>query len=145
MRRLRHLPPFLRVVGALGLLLPVAMLVLLGIAWLSYQAHPSVDPTRLFVVALNLGMLGGACSFVVGAYNKRFNQPMYAGRTLHLNSWPGQVRVIGLLTALPLCAIILAAIIPPEVRAFEFVFPLSIVAAFVLLGSIVAGMASSHL
>lgn len=148
MRHLRRLPPLLRVLMMLGFLFPLASLVLVCISWLSYQSHPSVELSRLYVIALNLGILGGACTLVVGAYGKRFNQPVLHVRMPRLNalnSWPGQLRAIGLLGALPLSAIILAAIIPPEVTAFEIVFPLSIVAAFVLLGANVARVAASQL
>src|SRR5262249_59611907 len=95
-RMFRRLPPLLRAASIVGLLLPLASIVLLGrglvIAILpSFPGWP-VDASRVLAIAVNLGMLGGACSTVVNAYSARFRR-LDRGR-FPLESWQSQVRAI---------------------------------------------------
>jgi hypothetical protein len=46
-----------------------------------------------------------------------------------LESWQSQVRAFVLAAALPIGALVLAVVIPPTSRAFEIVFPVSIMGA----------------
>lgn len=117
MLNFRRLPRFLHVVSTLGLLLDLASLVMFSALLVSFITGGVVsrqglanDP-RLLVIALNLGMLGLACTFAVNGYRTRFRQPNRG--PFPLDSWQRQTRAIALLAALPLCAIALAAVISP--------------------------------
>jgi hypothetical protein len=138
MLNFRRLPLFLRVVGILGLLLALASLVMFSALVVSFITGGGVsrqglanDP-RLFVIPLNLSMLGLACSFAVNGYRPRFRQPNQ--RPFPLDSWQSQARAIALLAALPLCAIALAATIAPtQDAAVPMLFAISALGAFALL------------
>ena len=135
MRNLRHiprLPPLLRVVSIVGLLLPLASLVLLMLDFLSRLPSDS-EFNRLLAIALNLTMLGVASTFAVGTYSKRFRRP--DGGPFPLGSWQSQLRAILLLAALPSCALVVALFIPPTPPAFFLVSLLDI--AISLLGAVV--------
>jgi hypothetical protein len=74
LRYIRRLPPLLRVVSIVGLLLPLASLVLLMLGFLSRLSRDwGVD--HVLAVALNLTMLGVSCFFAVDAYSVRFRRP----------------------------------------------------------------------
>lgn len=134
MRRFRRLPPLLRVADILALLLALAAIALIVEAFItSLSSVPPRWPVDALVIALNLGMLGGSCSFVVQTYGMRFRRP--GGGPFPLDSWQSQGRAIVLLAALPLCALVLAVAIPPTASAFGIVFPISIIGACVLLGA----------
>lgn len=138
MLNFRRLPLFLRVVGILGLLLPLASLVMFSALLVSFITVGAVsrqglanDP-RLLIIALNLGMLGLACTFAVNGYRTRFRQPNR--RTFPLDSWQRQARAIALLAALPFCAIALAAVISPtQDAAVLILFAISALGAFALV------------
>lgn len=138
MLNFRRLPLFLRVVGILGLLLALASLVMFSALLVSFITGGVVsrqvlanDP-RLLVSALNLGMLGLACSFAVNGYRTRFRQPNR--RPFPLDSWQSQARALAFLAALPLCAIALAAVIvPTQDAAVLMLFALSALGVFALL------------
>ncbi len=138
MRNYRRLPPLLRVASLVGLLLALTSLNLLVevlFASLSPVPHWSADAIRRLVIALNLGMLGGACSFAVNTYSIRFRG---SGRgPFPLDSWQSQVRAIVLVAALPICALALAVVIPPTARAWVVVSVMSVLAAFVSLAAYV--------
>jgi hypothetical protein len=69
-----------------------------------------VDAFRTVGIALNLGILSGACSFVVNNYTLRFRR---AGRGSYpLDSSQSQVRWLLVLAALPLCTLALAVFLP---------------------------------
>jgi len=89
------------------------------------------NASRLEVIALNLGVLGLGCSAVVHIYNSRFRQLDRA--TFPLESWQSQVRNILALAVIPVCALVMAIVIPPTARAFQLVFLASIIGAFVCL------------
>jgi drug/metabolite transporter (DMT)-like permease len=134
MRNFRRLPPVLRVASILGLLFALASLVLfLGLLITILPSFPRwpVDAFRGLLIALNLGMLGGACSFAVNAYSIRFRRS--DRESFPLDSWQSQVRAIVLLAALPIGALALAVVIPPTSLAFGVVFPISILGAIGLL------------
>ena len=113
MRYFRRLPPLLRVASLLGLLFYLAALALpmdAFIKFLSSFPHAYQDSSPMFIIALNLLWLGSACSFTVNGYSTRFRRSDRG--PFPLDSWQSQVRAIALLSALPLCGIALALIIP---------------------------------
>lgn len=139
MRYFRRLPPLLRVASLLGVLFPLASLVLLVALMVVSSpmfSHGSVTFfLRMLVLGLNLSLLSGACSFAVRAYNTRFRRPD-SGLSL-FDSWQSQVGAIAVLAVLPLCAITLALVSPstPPVD-FELLFlafAVSVLAALVVL------------
>lgn len=137
MRDFRRLPPLLRTATIFALLFALAGIALLVGAFVtglsSFPPRWSVDSSRVEVIGLNLVLLGGSCSFVDQAYSARFRRP---GRgPSPLDSWQGQVRAIALLAALPLCALALAAVIPPTSSAFEIVFPVTLIGALASFGA----------
>jgi hypothetical protein len=139
MRDFRRLPSLLRVASILGLLFSIASLVLFVAMIVVFitsrrsSLQPPADSSRMDDIALNLGMLGGACVFAVNAYRTRFRQ--MDRWSYRLNSWQSQVRAIGALAMLPLCAIILAVVIPQDSLAYLLVFGVSMLAALALLGA----------
>lgn len=139
MRDFRRLPSLLRVASILGLLLSLASLVLFVAMFVVFitsrqsSLQPPADPMRTDVIALNLGMLAGACIFAVNAYRTRFRQT--DRRSFRLDSWQSQLRAIGALATLPLCALTLAVVIPQGDVAFLLTSAVSMLAALVLLGA----------
>lgn len=132
----RRLPPVLRVASLLRPLFPLGLFGALGLGLTAGQwsfAHLGAPyASRVGVIALNLSLLGVGCTLVVHVYNSRFRQP---GREAYpLESWQSQVRTILALAAIPVCALVLTLVIPPTASAFQFVFPVSIIGAFVCLG-----------
>ncbi len=87
----RRLPPFMRAVNVIGLLLLAAsiLLNLLLISSWSLFHVPQANNGRSGVLALNLVMLGGSCVSVVGAFNERLRQPDRRWR-IPLDSWQSQ-------------------------------------------------------
>jgi hypothetical protein len=103
MRSFRRLPPLLRVASLLGLLFPLASLALLvPLLVTSLPSFPLTPPDfgRRGIMALNLVLLGGACSTAVNTYSTRFRQPNRG--PFPLSAWQSQVRAIALGAALPL-------------------------------------------
>jgi len=137
MRYFRRLPPLLRVASLLGLLFPLVSLALLvSVVVTSPRSFSQLPPEPDFgrgLFALNLGLLGGACSCAVTTYSTRFRRP--DGEPFPLGSWQSQLRAIVLLAALPLCALVLALFIPPTPPAFFLVSLLD--TAISLLGAVV--------
>jgi hypothetical protein len=150
MRYFRRLPPLLRVASILGLLFPLASLALLVSVLVtslpSFLQSPagfnqsSAGFDRGVVIALNLGAIGGACSTAVNTYSTRFRQP--AQGPFLLSSWQSQARAIGLLAALPLCALALAVFIPPTSFAFGLVVLITFLAAVALVVANILTLAS---
>lgn len=152
MRYFRRMSPLLRVVSILGVLFPLASMILLvplviqGLSTISQLMDPStsthvpqlsVNFFRMLVIGMNLGILSGACTFVISAYSTRFRRP--DGGPFLLDSWRSQVRVIALLAALPLCAIILALVTPQTLPlAFVLIFPACAISVFAVLVILVA-------
>ena len=137
----RHLTPLLRVASVLGLLfscVSLAALVACMGGFFTSQSFPqwTVKASRVVVIAGNLGMVGGACSFAVYSYTTRFRE--LDGGPFPLDSWQSQARAIGVMAALPICALVLAVAIPPTALAFEVVFPISILGALALLAATIA-------
>jgi hypothetical protein len=131
MRYFRHLPPLLRVMSILGLLLPLASIaVLLGLLiplLTSFPVWPVEADSALGIAApLSLGLLSGACAFVVNVYTLRFRRP--GSGPYPLASWQSQVRWWGALAALPLGALTVAVFLPPT-PLLGFVLPLLILLA----------------
>jgi hypothetical protein len=135
MRYFRLLPLLLRVASLLALLFPLASLALLvSVVVTSLPSFPRSPPdVGRGLFALNLGLLGGACSCAVTTYSTRFRRP--DGEPFPLGSWQRQLRAIVLLAALPSCALALALFIPPTPPAFFLVSLLDI--AISLLGAVV--------
>lgn len=134
MTSFRRLPPVLRAVSLLRPLCPLGLFVAFAYTasvgtWSS--AHEGLSASRVAVIAINLGVVGLGCSAVVYIYNSRFRQPDRA--TFPLASWQSQVRTMLALTIIPVAALVLAVAIPPTARAFELVFPASIIGAIVCL------------
>jgi hypothetical protein len=115
MRNFRHLPPILRAASILGLLFPLASIMLLGsevvIMILAPFPQWPLDALRGLFIAVNLGMLGGACSYAVNSYSLRFRQ--LEREPLSLSSWQNQAQASALLATLPLGAVALALVLPP--------------------------------
>ena len=128
MRNFRRLPPLLRVASILGLLFPlgffIAMVAVL-VTSLASSHQSGFYPSRVAVIALNLGAVGGACTVAVHTYSMRFRQP---GRgPFPLDSWQSQVRALLLSSALPIGALVLAVVSPPTSLAFGMiVFPITL-------------------
>jgi hypothetical protein len=141
MRNFSRLPPLLRVASLLGLLFSLTSLnVLIEVLFtgLSSVPHWSADAIRRLVIALNLGMLGGAWSFVVNTYSIRFRRS--EGGPFPLDSWQSQVRAIVVVAALPIGALALAVVIPPTALAWVVVSLITVIAAFVRLAAYVYAM-----
>jgi hypothetical protein len=114
MRYFRRLPPLLRVMGIGGLLLPLASIaVLLGLLTTLLPSFPQwpVEADPVLGIALNLGLLGGVCSYVVDGYTLRFRRP--DSRPYPLASWQSQVGWWGALAGLPLGGLAVALFLPP--------------------------------
>ena len=121
MRYFGRLPPLLQVAFIVGLMLLLTTAVVgifAPVVWvfalIASQSSASppwyFDPIRLFVIALNLGALGVACFFAVNSYSRRFR--LSDQGPFPLDSWQSQVRVIALLAALPLGAIVVVLVLP---------------------------------
>ncbi|MGO8947081.1 MAG: hypothetical protein ACLQUY_05345 [Ktedonobacterales bacterium] len=143
MRYFRRLPPLLRV-ASLGLLFPLVFLLL---PLNSFFEMMGPSPTaseyadRLLVIGLNLGTVGIACFFVVQSYTECFRQPGAPG-PFPLESWQSQVRAFMLAAALPIGALVLAVIISPTSRAFQIVFPVSLLGVFEM--AVVSALLMGH-
>jgi hypothetical protein len=133
-RPIPRLPPLLRMVNIVGLLLPLASLVLLLLEVLSRLPSDS-EFNRMLAIALNLTMLGVACSFAVDTYSVRIRRP--DGGPVSLDAWPSQLlRALLLAAALPLFALALAVIITPAIHPnYTNVFLITILAACVSYGA----------
>ena len=148
MRHFRRLPPFLRAVSILGLLLPIAALALWIPAMITKIPSMALSvplalwgSDRILGVVLNLITLSGACTFVISTYSARFRQP---DRTpVLLNSWQSQARTLALLAALPLCALVLILVIPTDSLAFLLALALSTLAVFMPLVAFAGGINSA--
>jgi hypothetical protein len=121
-------------VSIVGLLLPLASLVLLMLDFLSRLPSDS-EFNRMLAIALNLTMLGVASTFAVGTYSKRFRRP--DGGPVPLDSWQSQLlRALLLAAALPLGALALAVVITPAAHpGYSNVFLITILAACVSYGA----------
>jgi hypothetical protein len=142
LRYFPRLPMLLRVAFILGLLFPLASIALLIVAIILFiealitglsavPLHSPADGIRLVVIAANLGMVSGACSFAVNTYSLRFRRS--GTGPFPLTSWQSQVRAILLLAALPISALVLAAFIPSTSLAFFIVLLISLLGACVLI------------
>jgi hypothetical protein len=144
----RRLPPLLRGTSILGLLFPLGSLALLGpmlVTTLPYFPRLPADFDRVLGIALNLGLLGWACSAVVNTYSVRFRQSDRG--PFPLSSWQSQVRALALVAALPLCALVLAIALPSASPASFFVAGITLLAAVavpVAYFSLIDGAASSR-
>ena len=128
-----RLPPVLRVARIAGLLLALAALVLflqMLPTWLS-TSHWPADFPQVFTIAWSLIALSLSCSLVVYPYDRHARR---SGRgAVALDSWQSQVRALLVSTALPLCALVLAVVIPPTQPGYENIFFITILAMFVSL------------
>lgn len=139
MRYFRRLLPLLRTAdgfervsifaGVVLVEIPFVLILWPSLLW--FSSHPSLDASRVEVVAANLGLLCLVAAFVVRLYSTRILQ--LDGRPFALRSWQRLIGATVLVTLLPICAIVLALAIPPTSDAFQFVFPISLIGAVVLL------------
>jgi hypothetical protein len=142
LHKFRRLPPLLRVMAIIGLLLPLATIVLLTPILVTAQATAAWPAayTRVQAIAASLGMLGLCCTLVVASYRMRFR---CSGRgPFRLDSWPHQLRTLLLLAALPLCVLAWAVLIPPTQPGFGNVFLIQMLAAGKLGGVSIWGLAA---
>ena len=136
MRDLRRLPPVLRVASLLRPLFPLGYAVMFAVPLTTRQWTTSWSALYLWraaIIAGDLGLVGLACILTVRAYTSRSRQQ--DGGPLALDTWQRQVRAILVPSALPICAIVLALVISPTARAFEIVFPVSIIGAGVFFAT----------
>ncbi len=119
MRDFRRLPPLLRVVYGLGLLVIIAGLILFIVLIVSHMVF-----IAMVFIAMNLTMLGQACFIVVYTYTHSPDSRLFP-----LHSWRSQAIAIALLAALPLCAIILTASIPSAKDTAQVVGIISLIEA----------------
>ncbi len=142
MRYFRRLPPLLRVASLLGLVFPLASLALLvPLLVTSLPSFPRTPPDfgRRGIIALNLVLLGGACSVAANTYSTRFRQPDRG--PFPLSSWQSQSRAIALGATVPSCALALALVAPLIPLPLAFVF--WVVTVVSLLGAVVLIMVTS--
>jgi hypothetical protein len=135
MHYFRRLPPLLRMISLLSLLLWLTALVLilegLPIIPTSFPRVP-VDAHRAGDIGMILLILSFACSFVVNNYTLRFRRP---GRQAYpLDTWLSQMRWWLLLGALPLCALTVAILLP-RTPLFDLMLFLPTVLAMLVLGA----------
>jgi hypothetical protein len=130
-----RLPPLLRVMSSLGLLFVLTAGVVIlaelpviqaSFPWLSLDAH------RATVIGLNLIALSLDCTFVVNAYTLRFRR--IGKQSYPLDTWPSQVRWWLLLATLPLCAL-MVAILLPQTPLFDFLLGVPTLLAMVMVGA----------
>jgi hypothetical protein len=112
-RYVRRMPPLIRAASILGMLFPLAsMALLVGTAvkvvpsFLQWQT----DPSHTVVMALDLGLLSSPCLFITIAYTFRVRRA--GAGALPPDWWRSWVPWIVALTALPLCALALAVVLP---------------------------------
>ena len=130
MNNFHRSPPVMRVANILGLLFPLGPFIAMMLEVVvspSISPHWAMNAIRLAMIVSDLSMVGLACRLTVHAYNARFRLP--DRRPFPLDSWQSQVRAILLPAALPICALVLAMVISPTARAFEVVFPATIIGA----------------
>jgi hypothetical protein len=114
----RGLPPFLRLTRLLGLLCILTSMVLAGwmlaTALVSHFAAAAGDFQRLHILGIvfSLLVLGIAFTFLSNAYRSHERSPDTTGFPFH--SWQEQARFTALLAALPICAFVLALVVPPD-------------------------------
>jgi len=129
-----RLPPLMRVVDILALLCALAGMVLVVEAFLTMLSsfpHWLMGSTT---IAMNLSMLGFACTIVVRTYSMRFRWP--DDRPYLLDSWQSQVRALVIVATVPLGALVLAVVIPPTQPAFEIALIVSMLAAIVVVAAL---------
>jgi hypothetical protein len=141
MRYSRRLPPFMRVVIALALLLCVAEFVLLLLAKLYWSPlHvPSADFGRLVIIASYLASLDLACIDVIVFVSIRMLMPGRRWR-IPLDSWQSQARALALAGVGPLCGLIVTLANAPSfgatsasaaINAVALCWPLAVMAPLV--------------
>lgn len=142
MLSIRQMPPFVRAAWILGLLLCLVSLVVFVAPlnnWFSMGQASWHDRTRIDMIALNLILLSTVCTAAANSYNsyarrlRLLQRP--GGEAPSLAGWRRQAAGLLLLAAVPLCAITLAAVIPPTSSAFQLVFPVTILAALAGAGA----------
>lgn len=133
MRFFRRLSPLV-FMALLLTLTSVAMLVATLISLNANRASSSSPPLRsldLLVIALNLEILSGACTFAVSRSKARLRQR--SREPLPPTSWRNQARTILPLATLPLCAIAAIAVFPSTFSVLLGAAACTVLAAFVLL------------
>jgi hypothetical protein len=133
-RNFRRLPPHLRVVSILGLLLSLVSLALLGSALIAKAlSFPLAlwDSDHIYLIGVNLSMLSLACTLVGNTYSVRFRHP--DSGPFPLSSWQCQARTLALLAALPLCALALTTVSPSDSLASFFAGVFSMFGAVIML------------
>lgn len=145
-RYFRRLPPLIRAVSVGAVALPLTAFLLL-VFW--FVAHPLASFgvqaafTRVLGIMLNLCTLGGACSYVVSTYNRRFRQPDRVPYSL--STWQSQLRVITWLAALPVGGIALALVLPPSLPLVYLLLAIAALAVSVVSTALLLAYAREQL
>jgi hypothetical protein len=120
MRSFRRLPPLVRVASIAGLLYLLASIGLL-ITYLVTGWWTSGTPPHIIPLAVSPFYLGVACSLAEDFY--RIGLPLPDRGLFWLDSWQSRVLATVLLfVPLPLCALVLALILPPTLLAFLVIY-----------------------
>jgi hypothetical protein len=138
MHYFRRLPPLLRTMSAVGILFGfvvfVAFIFLSALQGLFALQLSWEDVSRIQLVAIDCAVLAIDCAIVIYAYNTRFYRP---DREPHpLGSWQRQARAWGSLAVLPLCNIVLALVLSPDLKIYGFVFGLGILGVWIAFGGV---------
>jgi len=132
MRHVRRITPLVRVPSLVGLLYLLACGAVLIIS-LVLGTYAERDGSGLSIaVVMGPFYLGLAGSYAVLSHRKRLRR-LDRGGFVRLDSCRSQLRALGVLLVLPLCALPLAVFLPPTVLAFGVVFALSVLAGLVLI------------
>ena len=134
MRDLHRLPPLLHIMNIVGYVFPLAAIVLFVMSYIQAFSMSAADSDRLRLVALNLVLLSMVGLIVARVYKTRIYQP--DRRPLPLDSWRSQARALLLLAAVPLCALVLAILLPPTLSIYGISFGVSGLGALILLGAL---------
>lgn len=135
LRNFRHLPPLLRVVSIVGVLLILASLALSTVLVFHIQPffpQSDADASRLQLVSLNLGLLGLIGAMLLTNFNMRMRQ--LGGTPFPLDTWRSQMLALMVLTALPLCGLLLALVLSPALKTYGIAFGISVLGMWVALG-----------
>ena len=108
----RRLPPLLRALSLLALLVLLAGCGVSTWAWAVLRDHQDLVARRAQALAPAFLLLAWACIFPGAAYNARFQRP---GRALPwLDTWRGQLAAALGLAVLPLGIVAVVLFIPPR-------------------------------
>lgn len=134
----RRLPPVLRVMGRISLLVgPLAFAALIAAINLS-AAHefpvPFETVSRVSLISLDFCVMALDCAIVIQAYKMRFYR---AEREPHpLATWQRQIRAWAILAAVPLCDVVLALALSPRLGVYGIAFGVGMLEAWIAFGGV---------